>query len=75
MDEKKEKMKNALFSGITAKKDSDDSDEDKQKDKAEPAGEVNLRRQQPRMPLARCLRRCSAACRSVLVQRTATVQR
>lgn len=42
VDEKKEKMKNALFSGITAKKDSDDSEEDKQKDKVEPAGEVNL---------------------------------
>ena len=37
-------MKNALFSGITAKKDSDDSDEDKKKDQPveEPAGEVNL---------------------------------
>ena len=43
VDEKKEKMKNALFSGISAKKDSDDSDDDKKKEeKLEPAGEVNL---------------------------------
>lgn len=44
VDEKKEKMKNALFSGISAKKDSDDSDDGQKKQdvKEEPAGEVNL---------------------------------
>ena len=39
MDEKEEKMKNALFSGISAKKDEESEDEKKVE---EPAGEVNL---------------------------------
>ena len=39
VDEKKEKMKNALFSGISAKKDEESEDEKKVE---EPAGEVNL---------------------------------
>lgn len=39
VDEKKEKMKNALFSGISAKKDEESEDEKKVD---EPAGEVNL---------------------------------
>ena len=45
VDEKKEQMKNALFSGISSAKkdDSSDSDDDKkQPPKAEPANEINL---------------------------------
>jgi len=46
VDEKKEKMKTALFSGISARRDSDDSDDEAkakpQEVSQEPAGEVNL---------------------------------
>lgn len=43
VDEKKEQMKNALFSGIsTAKKDSDSDDEKDKKKEEPPAAEMNL---------------------------------
>lgn len=45
VDEKRENMKNALFSGISqAKKENSDTDESPKKEapKEEPAGEINL---------------------------------
>ena len=44
VDEKKEKMKNAFFSGIQGdtKKDSDDSDAEESQKKQEPVNEMNL---------------------------------
>ena len=43
VDEKKEKMKSALFSGISAKKKDDSSDDEKEKKKEEePVNEINL---------------------------------
>lgn len=43
VDDKKEKLKNALFTGISAtQKEDDDSDDEKKKKEEEPAGEVNL---------------------------------
>ena len=45
VDEKKEKMKNALFSGISSKKEDSDSDEKEEKKEPEPAapvGEMDL---------------------------------